>query len=339
MSDSKLLIGIDIGGTKCAVVWGDSSGKIIDKMRFDTRTNERGPDAIISEIDQCIKTLTDRYGTENLSGIGISCGGPLDSRSGRILSPPNLPGWDDIPIVDILQKKWNVPVALQNDANACALAEWKYGAGRGTRNMIFLTFGTGMGAGLILDERLYSGTNDLAGEVGHIRLASDGPVGFGKAGSFEGFCSGGGIARAAIAEIRKARESGRMSMLMSPSTSLDHDLTAKDVFEACEAGDDLATEIVNTVGRRLGEGLSILIDILNPERIVIGSIFARSRHLLLPAMESALQKEAIPSSKAVCQIVAAELGESLGDVAALSVISDRGSGIGDQGSVIGDPMP
>jgi len=123
-----------------------------------------------------------------------------------------------------------------------------------------------------------------------------------------------------------------MSMLMSPSASQDHDITAKDVFEACETGDDLATEIVNTVGRRLGEGLSILIDILNPERIVIGSIFARSGHLLLPAMESALREEAIPSSRAMCQIVAAELGESLGDVAALSVIGDRGLGIG-------DPMP
>ena len=317
------LIGIDIGGTKCAVVWGDSSGKIIDKIRFDTRTSERGPNEILAEIDQCIQALIDRNGKGNLSGIGISCGGPLDSRTGRILGPPNLPGWDDVPIVDDLHKKWTVPVALQNDANACALAEWKYGAGRGTKNMIFLTFGTGMGAGLILDGRLYSGTNDLAGEVGHIRLATDGPMGFGKAGSFEGFCSGGGIARTAVAEVRKARETGRMSMLIGQSASRDHDITAKNVFGACEAGDDLAAEIVNTVGRRLGEGLAILIDILNPECIVIGSIFTRSGHLLIPAMEEALGREAIPSARSVCRIVPAELGESLGDVAALSVIGDR----------------
>jgi glucokinase len=321
MTDRNRLIGIDIGGTKCAVVWGDSTGRILDKIRFDTQTSLKGPDAILAEIDQCIETFAHRHGQDMLSGIGISCGGPLNSRTGRILGPPNLTGWDDVPIVDDLSRKWNVPVALQNDANACALAEWKYGAGRGTKNMIFLTFGTGMGAGLILDGRLYSGTNDLAGEVGHIRLATEGPVGFGKAGSFEGFCSGGGIARAAVAEIRKARESGRMSMLVGPTASSDHEITAKEVFGACEAGDDLAAEIVNSVGYRLGEGLAILIDILNPERIVIGSIFSRSGHLLIPAMEEALDREAIPTARQVCRIVPAELGESLGDVAALSVIS------------------
>jgi glucokinase len=323
MTVHKQLIGIDIGGTKCAVVWGDDSGKIIDKIRFDSRTSERGPAKILAEIDQSIRELVNRHGKDNLAGIGISCGGPLNSKTGRILGPPNLPGWDDVAIVDDLQKKWCVPVALQNDANACALAEWKYGAGRGTKNMIFLTFGTGMGAGLILDGRLYCGTNDLAGEVGHIRLATDGPIGFGKAGSFEGFCSGGGIARTAVAEVRKARDSGRMSMLVRQSASRDHDITAKDIFRACKAGDDLAGAIVNTVGQRLGEGLAILIDILNPECIVIGSIFARDGHQLIPAMEEALNREAISTARSVCRIVPAELGESLGDVAALSVIIDR----------------
>jgi glucokinase len=322
MTAHNQLIGIDIGGTKCAVVWGDSSGVIKEKVRFETRVLERGFNEILAEIDDVIQSMTNSHGVEYLSGIGISCGGPLDSRSGRILGPPNLPGWDDVPIVDILKNRWNVPVALQNDANACALAEWKYGAGKGTKNMIFLTFGTGMGAGLILDGRLYSGTNDLAGEVGHIRLANDGPVGFGKAGSFEGFCSGGGIARAAVMEVRKAREAGRMSLLVELVTSNDHHITAKDVFDACQAGDDLANEIVHNVGLKLGEGLSILIDILNPECIVIGSIFARSGHLLIPAMNEAIQREAIPSAQNVCRILPAELGESLGDVAALSVISD-----------------
>jgi len=323
MSKPDRYIGLDIGGTKCAVVWGNSNGDILDKIRFDTRTSERGSGDILNEIDQSIITLIERYSDNTLSGIGISCGGPLDSRSGRILDPPNLPGWDDVPIVDLLNRKWDVPVALQNDANACALAEWKFGAGRGTRNMIFLTFGTGMGAGLILDGRIYSGTNDLAGEVGHIRLASDGPIGFGKAGSFEGFCSGGGIARAASADIRKARDAGRMSRLIGQSPHHDLEVTAKDVFEACESGDDLATEIVQRVGTRLGEGLAILIDILNPECIVIGSIFERSGHLLVPAMTAALQTESIPSALSVCRIVPAELGEKLGDLAALSVIVDR----------------
>jgi glucokinase len=325
MPDQNRYIGVDIGGTKCAVVWGDRHGNILDKIRFDSRTNERGPDAIIAELDECIGTMIRRHGNENALGIGISCGGPLDSRSGRILGPPNLPGWDDVPIVQHFRDKWGLPTALQNDANACALAEWMYGAGKSTRNMIFLTFGTGMGAGLILDGKLYSGTNDLAGEVGHIRLAKDGPIGFGKAGSFEGFCSGGGIARAATIEIKKAREAGRMSQLVSVAPYNDHEITAKGVFEACEAGDDLAREIVDQVGTKLGEGLAILIDILNPECIVIGSIFERSGHLLIPAMQSALEREAIPSAHSVCRIVPAALGDSLGDVAAIATISNQGN--------------
>ena len=144
-----------------------------------------------------LKHCWKKYKHYNLKRIGISCGGPLDSKKGIIFSPPNLPGWDNVPITRILSDEFGVETALQNDANACALAEWLMGAERGHSNMIFLTFGTGMGAGLILNGRLYSGTNDLGGEVGHIRLAKTGPVGFGKAGSFEGFCSGGGIAQLA----------------------------------------------------------------------------------------------------------------------------------------------
>jgi len=318
MPDHNRYLGVDIGGTKCAVVWGDSEGNILDKIRFETRTYERGPDAVIAELDECIETMIKKHPREKALGIGISCGGPLDSRSGRILGPPNLPGWDDIPIVQHFRDQWGLPIALQNDANACALAEWMYGAGKGSRNMIFLTFGTGMGAGLILDGKLYSGTNDLAGEVGHIRLAKDGPLGFGKAGSFEGFCSGGGIARAAAIEIRKAREAGRMSQLVSVAPHSDHEITAKEVFQACASGDKLAREIVDQVGTKLGEGLSILIDILNPECIVIGSIFERSGHLLIPAMQASLEREAIPSALSVCRIVPAALGDALGDVAAIA---------------------
>lgn len=323
MPDHDRYIGLDIGGTKCAVVWGDSQGTILDKIRIETRAFERGPNAIIHELDEGIEAIIRRHSNEKALGIGISCGGPLNSRTGRIMSPPNLPGWDDIPIVQHFQDRWGLKTVLQNDANACALAEWMYGAGQGCKNMIFLTFGTGMGAGLILDGRLYSGTNDLAGEVGHIRLAKDGPVGFGKAGSFEGFCSGGGIARAAAVEIRKARDAGRMSQLMSVSPHVDHEISAKEVFEACEAGDDLAREIVDQVGTRLGEGLSILIDILNPECIVIGSIFERSGHLLTPSMQASLEREAIPSAMAVCRILPAALGESLGDVAAIATIAQK----------------
>jgi glucokinase len=196
MTNENLYIGLDIGGTKCAVVAGDTSFNIKKKISFETNTS-RGYKAILDELSMNIKELMSEFPGSNLKRIGISCGGPLDSKKGMIYSPPNLPGWDSVPITSIFSDQFGVETALQNDANACALAEWMMGAGIGTSNMIFLTFGTGMGAGLILNGRLYSGTNDLGGEVGHIRLDKTGPVGYGKAGSFEGFCSGGGIARMA----------------------------------------------------------------------------------------------------------------------------------------------
>ena len=195
-----LCIGYDIGGTKCAVSLGRVEGermKILDKAQFPT---QGAPEDVLSQMADCAEGLLKKRGLSfrDVASAGISCGGPLDSVRGVVLSPPNLPGWDAIPAVEILEKRTGVSTKLQNDANACAVAEWKFGAGRGSRNMVFLTFGTGLGAGLILDGRLYCGASDMAGEVGHIRLAEDGPVGYGKPGSAEGFCSGGGIATAAF---------------------------------------------------------------------------------------------------------------------------------------------
>lgn len=313
----ELLAGIDIGGTKCATVLAHDEGdtiSIIDKCRFETPAS---PDAT---LDKFSDELSNMLGLQNLPlhAIGISCGGPLNSETGMILAPPNLPNWVNIPVVDYFQKKFNVPTAVQNDANAGALAEWQWGAGRGYKNIIFLTFGTGMGAGLILDNRLYSGTNDLAGEVGHIRLASDGPIGFGKAGSFEGFCSGGGIARLATTRAEQVIKSGEAPSF-SPTLDDLSNISAKSVAIAANEGDALALEIFDTVAIKLGLGLSILIDILNPQRIVIGSIFLRQQHILEEKMLATIAQEAIPFSSAVCDIVPSGLGEAIGDYAALAV--------------------
>src|SRR5450759_834877 len=166
--DKKYYLGIDIGGTKCAVIAGTEDMEILEKINFPTETH-KGPAHAINLLLNGAGSITEKLGLQGLQSIGISCGGPLDSKKGLVQSPPNLPGWDNIPIVQLFNEKFHVPVFLQNDANACALAERKSGAGKGMENMIFLTFGTGMGAGIIADGRLYSGTNDLAGEVGHIR--------------------------------------------------------------------------------------------------------------------------------------------------------------------------
>ncbi|BBH22123.1 N-acylmannosamine kinase [Paenibacillus baekrokdamisoli] len=313
--------GIDIGGTKCAVTIGRSSDnriEILDKAYFLTApTPEETIQQMIDELTLLfLKYPEDR---QRLQAVGISCGGPLDSQRGLILSPPNLPHWDKVDVISPIKHHFDVPIGLQNDANACALAEWQWGAGQGTRNMIFLTFGTGMGAGLILDGRLYSGTNDNAGEVGHIRLANEGPIGYNKAGSFEGFCSGGGIARATQSVVRERIDSGGAFPSFCHSSDSIHEISTRDVAEAAERGDPLALRIFQDVGRNLGRGVAILIDILNPQKVIIGSIYGRQRQLIEPYMQEELHREALPDSLAVCEIVPAALGEEVGDYAALSV--------------------
>lgn len=308
----RSIIGMDIGGTKCAVLLAretDGNIEILDALRFPTLTHlgyEQAMDRLLAAADILIERheLTQK----GLDAIGVSCGGPLDSRSGRILSPPNLPGWDDVPIVELLTERYGVPVFLQNDANACALVEWKLGAGRGTENMVFLTMGTGMGAGIIAEGRLLRGVRDLGGEVGHLRLAEDGPVGFGKAGSFEGFTSGGGIARYAAMWART---------LPKPPVWADEELTTKKLAEYAKGGDADALRLFEMVGERLGQGISLLIDTLNPERVVIGSIFVRCEALLRPAMERVIAAEAIPAAAEAVRIVPAQTGEAIGDLASI----------------------
>ncbi|WP_339705182.1 ROK family protein [uncultured Kriegella sp.] len=310
-------VGLDIGGTKCAVVLGDDDFNIYEKVFFETKV-ARGPTVIINEFKAHIHRIFEKYDRDKLLKIGISCGGPLNSKKGLIKSPPNLPGWDDIPIVDILEKEFGVGVALQNDANACALAEWMMGAGVGTENMVFLTFGTGMGAGLILNGKIYSGTNDLGGEVGHIRLADDGPIGFGKAGSFEGFCSGGGIARLAQSIVTHKLKNN-IAVGFCPVAEDIEAITAKSVFTSALQGDRVALEIVKISAAYLGKALAILIDTLNPECFVIGSIYARNEALLKPLVYEVLEIEAIPEALDVCRILPAKLGDKIGDYAALGV--------------------
>ncbi len=311
-------IGLDIGGTKCAVVIGNEQFAILRKIFFETRTDQRGYIEILDEFKSHIDTLLLEYPKERLKRIGISCGGPLDSVKGMIYSPPNLPGWDNVPIVKIFEEVYGVPTAIQNDANACALAEWLMGAGKGTRNMIFLTMGTGMGSGLILNGNLYAGTNDLGGEVGHMRLADSGPVGFGKAGSFEGFCSGGGIAQLARSMVLERLERN-IPVGFCPTPQLADHLDAKAVAVAAQKGDETALEIIRISGEYLGRGLAILVDLLNPQCIVIGSIYARNENLFRPHIDRILEQEAIPLSMTVCKIVPAALGDTIGDYAALCV--------------------
>ena len=287
----KLKIGLDIGGTKCAISTGeceDGAIKILSREEFPTAGLSW--QQVLEEFACRIERIVSSNSNSDfqLSAIGISCGGPLDSKRGIIMSPPNLPGWDNVPVVDFFKERFGVPVSVQNDANACALAEYLYGS-----------------AGIVIDGKLYSGANDNAGEIGHIRLAPTGPVGYNKEGSAEGFCSGAGIAR--LAKIRKGL-----------------DLTTKEIFVRVRAGDPDCTGVFRESAEKLAAILAFTIDILNPEVIALGGVFMRNADLFMSIVDPILNREALPLARKVCRIVPAELGENIGDYAALAVAGDVG---------------
>jgi glucokinase len=299
MTSETRLIGLDIGGTKSAALLGDARGNVLAREQFPTS----GPDETVEKLFAIAKRLIDGRA---IGGCGISCGGPLSSRLGQILSPPNLPGWDRIPIVARCVETFGTPTLLENDANASALAEWEWGLHRKVDNLIYLTCGTGQGAGLILDRRLYRGREDGAGEIGHIRLAPDGPVGFGKAGSVEGLTSGPGLAR--LAKLRIDR----------PAPPEGKEWTSPQIGAAALAGDAFALSIVEELATHLGHACAILIDMLNPQRISLGSMALRLGDVFLKPVRAAAKAESLPVSFEACTIAPAALGDRIQDCAALA---------------------
>ncbi len=309
-------LGLDVGGTKCAVILGrcGDTMEIIDRIAFPTEA-KKGFDHTIENIYAAIEEMMVRHSlsAENVQALGISCGGPLNSKTGRVLSPPNLFGWDDIPIVELMETRYGIPTALQNDANACALAEWRWGAGKGSSIMLFLTFGTGLGAGIVIGGKVLQGACGNAGELGHWRLADFGPSGYGKVGAFEGFCSGGGIAQVAHSVGASYAQRGQAPAWYNGEVS------AKTVALAAAAGDEAAVEVFDESARRLGQGLALVMDLLNPDCIVIGSVYTRAEALFQKEMHRVLKKEVLPASYEACRVVPARLGDSIGDYAALSL--------------------
>ena len=312
-------VGLDVGGTKTAIVISAEPPAVLGRTEFATLP-AKGADRALQLAKEGIRELLAQRGLDvsAIKRIGVSCGGPLDRIAGIIQSPPNLPTWDNVPIKAIMEKEFGVECQVENDANAGAVAEHRFGAGQGTQNMVFLTMGTGLGAGIITDGRLYHGTNDLAGEVGHIRLTPTGPVGHNKAGSAEGWASGGGMAQVAVEAVLRAAKNKQKTVLRKILQS-GKTLTAKDVGLAARNGDAVAIRILESTGRRLGAVLAILVDLLNPERIVIGGLAMRLGDLLLDPARSVMRREALAPAQAHCEVVPAALDERIGDVAALCV--------------------
>jgi glucokinase len=317
-----MILGIDIGGTKCAAILASPDGEILARQSMPTEA-KNGPDAILNQLITTARELLKKQKVEPgvLTGIGISCGGPLDTKSGLVYSPPNLPGWNAVPVRSRFEEAFpGIPVVLENDANATALAEWKYGAGQGAQNMVFLTMGTGIGGGLILDGRLYRGTNDLAGEVGHQTILVDGPLcGCGKRGCLEAVASGPAIARLAQESLHYGR--GR-KLIEIAGGKLDN-ITAQHVIEAAKAGDSFSQNVLKEVGTYMGIGLANIVQILNPQKIVLGTIAVHAGELILEPIRTALREYAWERSLAVCEVLPAALGDKAQDLAAISLISAR----------------
>ncbi len=309
----KYRIGFDIGGTKCAVILGCMNREkpsITDKHRF--LTAGRSADSVLKDLLVHTKQLLSDHGLTyaDIDSIGISCGGPLDSGRGIILNPPHLPGWENFPIVAEVSRATGIPCHLENDANACALAEWLYGEDT-VDDLIFLTCGTGFGAGLILGGKLYRGRTDTAGEIGHVRLHDSGPHFFGKTAPCEAYCSGHALCR--IAQEEAPEDSPLITLAGCRNAIGGQHITA-----LAEQGDPFCISVLERYGHELGLALSLLIDLLNPQKIVLGSVFLRARSFIEPAMQRTIDRECLPQAAQLCRIDTPSLGESLPDFAALA---------------------
>jgi glucokinase len=326
----NIYLGVDVGGTKTAVVLSSRPPASLGRIEFATLPEE-GPERALGLIVDAARSLLAQhgFGEESIAAIGVSCGSPLDRVRGTIQAPPNLSTWVNVPICRFLAEAFHTTCRLENDANAGAVAEHRFGAGVGSEHMVFLTLGTGLGAGIIAAGSLYLGANGDAGEIGHVRLSPTGPVGYHKAGSIEGWASGGGIAQLAVRMLAQAERRGRGSVLHAQAAS-GAGLTARDVGLAAHAGDAVALSILRTSGARLGQALALLMDVLNPQRIVLGGLAWRMGENLLGPMRRMIEHEALPQTLQACEIVPAALGEQIGDVSALCVamgLEGKGDGV------------
>jgi glucokinase len=305
----KVYLGVDVGGTKTAVILSARPPEALARIEFATLPDQ-GPERALQLIVESARSLLAQHGL-GVKAVGVSCGSPLDRVKGIIQAPPNLATWVDVPIRSLLEEAFDAPCQVENDANAGAVAEHRFGAGAGTDHMVFLTLGTGLGAGIIANGSLYLGAHGDAGEIGHVRLSPSGPVGYHKAGSIEGWSSGGGIAQLAARVLARPGRSSRLHAV--------ENVTARDVGIAAQAGDAVARSILRRSGERLGQTLAMLIDVLNPQRIVLGGLAWRMGEPFMAPMRRVMQREALPQTLRACEVVPAALGEKIGDVAAMCV--------------------
>lgn len=314
----KYIIGLDIGGTKISCVLGTRSGQILERLAIPTAV-ERGPDYSIKNAIDKIHGLLKRTRVElnDVEGVGIGAPGPLDPVSGTILTTPNMPGWNGVCLKEVFGKEFGLPVVVDNDANAAALGEKVFGAGKEVNNLFYFTVSTGIGGGLIIDGRIYHGASFDAAEVGHTTILPDGPrCGCGKFGCLEALASGTAIARRTKERVKDRPDSLILNLVRG---DLDK-VTAKVVGEAATKGDELAKEVYQEAGRYLGIGVANVLNLINPEMVIIGGGVAKAGELLFGPIRETAAKEAFGRTYESCQIVPSKLGELVGDFGAISLV-------------------
>jgi glucokinase len=309
------VLAIDIGGTKLAAGIVDTEGRILARGEVPTLAAE-GLEPVLGRIVGLGRGLLSRPEVADVSvhRVGVGCAGPVDLKAGIVFNPPNLPGWFRVPLIDHLQQALALPAVLENDANAAALGEFHYGAGRGAQTIVYLTVSTGIGGGIILNGKVWHGLQDAAGEVGHMTVCPDGPLcGCGNRGCLEAMASGTSIARRAREAVAAGRQTGLSEI---PA------LTSVDVVRLAQAGDVVAREVWDSAVTYLGIGVAAVITILAPERIVIGGGVTRAGDFLFkPVREEVLRRVKLVPVESV-PIVPAALGPDVGILGAAAVALD-----------------
>lgn len=310
-------IGIDVGGTNVKIALVSDEGKIIYSNSIPTRA-EMGYEYTINSMKDAIKELLKETKLEakDIEGMGFGFPGQIDCQKGIVRLAPNIPGWVNVPIADIMEKEFVIPTRVDNDVRTAALGELNYGAGVGCQNLVCITVGTGIGSGLVINGKLVRGASNAAGELGHIKLNMEGgPLcGCGDRGCLEAYASGPSIV-AMAEEYIKGGKSTRYRELANP------DITPYIVSVAAQEGDPVAKQIFRIMGEYIGMGLTSVVNLLNPEKIIIGGGVAEAGDILLEPIRQTIQKRAMTIQKGAVEIVPAQLGNNAGVIGASLLIN------------------
>ncbi len=324
MSDGRLIVGVDVGGTNVVVATVPEDGSAVYGLRkVPTRVND-GAEAVVTQIGRLVQESLDATraalgsGIE-VAGVGIGAPGPLDTARGLVLLTPNL-GWVNFPLRDRVSETVGLPATLDNDANCAIFGEWWQGAARGANDVIGLTIGTGIGGGIVLDGRLYHGASDVAAEFGHMSIDSTGrQCNCGNYGCLEAYASGTAIA----ARAREGADAGAETGLGGYVDGDLSALTAADVYEAAKNGDEYALEVIKDTARFLGAGISNLVNIFNPEIVVIcGGVTDAGDRLFTP-LKSEVRRRAFRPAVEACRIVAGQLPGTAGVFGAVAAFKSQ----------------